>query len=343
MNKGFTKLEIILFGIILLFIVGYLLINFSSLSGNNENLLRQRFNKFISLLDVKNYTESYNFYSSSIKNKGTLEEYIKSFEGSSDIERQKVNINGITIKNNIGYLDTSSTICEDVNCSTKKELRNYKKWVFENGNWFYSPPNPRCLREEMYDMPSEFKRALSLIKQRLMDKASGNEENFDFFNCLDIQYSDLEEEGVFTFNTEKSSIDKLSILVNRSYISSDDLLTAFLLSHEMTHANDYLTQISDGIKFGCVESEVKAFTMQLFLSSSLTEEEMKTINLKLREGYGNINNQLKIMWDLLTYRDYARKMCNTFDYNDCFFKYFNKSVENMIKSNPYYQKQCNLN
>jgi len=196
----------------------------------------------------------------------------------------------------------------------------------------------------MYDIPPEFKRALSLIEQRFTKRMTMDASEFSFFNCLDIQYSNLDnEEGVFTFIPGQSNIDKLSILVNHSYVTSDDLLTAFLLSHETAHAINYLREINDGNKLSCVENEVRAFTNQLLLTSSLTEEEMKTANLKLREGYDNLNNPLKLWWDLLTFRDYARKICGSIDYNDCFFKYFNKKVEDLIKSNPYYQKQCGLN
>lgn len=344
MNKGFTKLEIFLLMILVTSVVVFLLNKNTKLfSPNNEFSLRDRYNKLTSLINSKSFSEAYDFFNSSTKSIYSRDEYINVNSENPNISNQRVTINNVTIRDNVGFIDRSNESCSDSKCTSKVETRGYKKWVFENGNWYYSIPDPRCIREEMYDMPEEFKRALSLIKQRLSNKMGDNSGDFSFFNCLNIQYSDLKDaEGVFTFVPGQSSIDKLNILVNKSYTSSDDLLTALLLSHEALHASNYLDLVSNNIKTDCVDEEVKAFTMQLIFSASLTEGEMKSLNLKLKQGYYNIDNQLKIMWDLLTYRDYARKMCKTVDYDDCFFKYFNLKAKNMIVSNPFYQKQCNL-
>ncbi|MBF0209118.1 MAG: hypothetical protein HQK53_19845 [Oligoflexia bacterium] len=343
MKNGFTKLELILIVTLMVSAVLFLLNKNSKLLPNNEQSLRDRYSKLTSLINSKNYSEAYNFFDTSTRNKYTREEHIKLNNENSNTTNQRVTVNNVTIRGNVGFIDRSNEYCGDSKCTSKVEIRGYKKWVFENGDWYYSTPDPRCIREEMYDMPEEFKRALSLIKQRLSNKMGENSGDFSFFNCLNIQYSDLKEaEGVFTFVPGQSTIDKLNILVNKSYKSSDDLLTALLLSHEAMHASNYIDLVSNNIKTDCVDEEVKAFTMQLVFSASLTEGEMKSLNLKLNQGYNKIDNRLKIMWDLLTYRDYARKMCNTIDYDECFFKYFNSKAKNMITNNPYYQKQCNL-
>lgn len=204
--------------------------------------------------------------------------------------------------------------------------------------------NGECTRKEMYYMPEEFKRALSIIKQRWTEKTGHSSSQFDYFNCVDIQYSDLSEaEGMFYFSEKESDPNKLVIKVNKSYKQEDDLTTALLLAHETTHVINYIEGIKNGRKTPCVEDEVLAFRNQLLLTSGFTKEEAYSLNSRLNRGYSSLNNQMKQIWTLLEYRDYARKKCNTIDYNDCFFKYFNAKVEEMVRSNPYYQKQCNLN
>lgn len=42
------------------------------------------------------------------------------------LENKKVTINNIVIKDSVGYIDRNNTVCEDDNCTTRKELRGYK-------------------------------------------------------------------------------------------------------------------------------------------------------------------------------------------------------------------------
>ena len=345
MNKRFTKLEIILFFIILL-VLGFFVSKNLSLFVSKETLLRQRYNKYVSLLDDKNYSETYKFLSSSAKDKPSWEDYMNGMKNDfSNISNQNVTINKIVIKDNIGYIDRNSTECVDNNCKT---LRGYKKWVFENGSWYLTGPNPLCIREEMYDMPPEFKRALSLINQRFSSwfKQNNMEDPNDisFFNCVNIEYADTgEAEGIFTFDENSSNIENLHIYVNRSYISSDDLLTAFLLTHETKHALNYLNKISLGNSFTCVEDEVGAFYNQLLFTGVINQGERESLNTRLRQGYQNLNNPLKISWDLLTLEGQAQRICKTNQFDNCTMKEVGPLIEKMVRSNPYYQKQCGLN
>lgn len=345
MDRGFTKLEIILVGIILLFAIGFLSTKALNLIGGNRFTLEQRFNKLISLQNDKNYSEAYNFYSSSIKNKGSLEDYIKGAKENSNTGKQNVIINNIVINDNIGYIDRSSTICEDNNCDIKKEVRGYKKWVFENGNWYYSPPDPPCIRDKPYDKPPEFDRALSLVKQRVNSFLSSkgiNEYDFSFFNCLDIKYSNLsDQEGLFTFDPKDSSLEKLQILVNNSYKENDDLLTAFLLSHEAYHAGNFLNMVNTGEEMSCIDNEVNAFSSQLLFVQTLNPQEHKSINQRFNEGYFQLNPPLKMMWDLWIIKENADRYCGA--NSDCYNKKITADIKNTVTSNPYYQKQCGQN
>ena len=100
--------------------------------------------------------------------------------------------------------------------------------------------------------------------------------------------------------------------------------------------------VNYGDKLDCIDDEVQAFTAQVLLAASLTDEEMRLMNLRLQEGYSNLPSQLQILWDLLKLRDGARNSCNSDDYDNCFYEYFNSGVKQMVMGNPYYQKQCGL-
>ena len=346
MNKGFTKLEIILGGVVLFFIISFLVTKKLNLSVSKETQLRQRYNQYISLLNSGNYSEAYNYFSSSTKNDESLGDYIKSAKESKNVGKQTVTINNIVIRGNNGYVDRTNTVCEDNNCSSKKVLIGYKKWVFENGNWYVTTEDVGCIRETPYEKPPEFDRALSLIKQRLNDlslKMNSKEMNFSYFNCLDIKYSDLkEEEGLFTFDPKDSSLDKLQILVNSSYKEKDDILTAFLLTHEVTHAALFLNTVNFGEEIGCIDNEINAFSMQLSFIQSLNPEEANSINQRLKSGYYRLSPPLQMTWDLLVMSNKANTYCGK-NAQSCYDDRVKKDLNSKIINNPYYQKQCSLN
>ncbi len=345
MNKKFTKLEIILVGIILLFTIGFLGTKNLSLFENRENLLKQTYNKYVSLMNDKNYSELYGLNSSSVKNQTSQEDFIKSFNPSyPNTATQKITINNIVIKDNVGYIDRNNTVCEDGNCNTKKEVRGYKKWVFENGNWYYLPPDPQCIRDNPYDKPPEFDRALSLFKQRYTDKfGKSANDHTSFFNCLDIQYTTLNDaEGMFSFDESKSSPERLSIYVDYSYKIKDDILTAFLLSHEIFHAGVYLSKLNFGSELSCYDNEIRAFQQQAAFISALNQEEQDSIVGRLYAmDYGN-NNPLILIKAILDFSGRATAICG-WNAPDCSWKEMTDQITNMVKSNPYYQKQCSSN
>lgn len=205
-----------------------------------------------------------------------------------------------------------------------------------------------CTRKTPYNKPPEFDRAISLINQRvntfLSSRGVKNLQNFSsFINCLDIKYEDLtDEEGLFYFDPKDSSPDRLQILVNKSYKENDDILTAFLLSHEIFHAGSFLAVANSGKEFSCVDNEVGAFESQLLFIQALNSQEHNSINQRFKEGYYKLNTPLKIMWDLWIIKESADRYCGE-NNHDCYVKKTDKDIKNIIISNPYYQKQCGLN
>lgn len=339
MERGLTRLEVILIGIILFGIIVFSIVKNPSLFTSNENLLRQRYTEFASLMGDKNYATVYNYYSSSIRSNESLGKFIeRSGKEAQGIGKQEVTINKVIIKDNIGYIDKNNIICNDSNCNTKKILRGYKKWVFENGNWYYSNENPTCIREKPYIKPPEFDRALSLIQQRYTEKFGA--KSISLLNCLDIQYSSLEnEEGLFTFNKNNSNMENLKIYVDNSYKIKDDILTAFLLSHEVQHASEYIAELNTGEGKDCFEDEIQAFIAQRYFLGSLNQSEQESILARINAA-NYANNPLIMIQTFLDYANNAMRLCGS--NQTCIVDNIDKQISSMVRNSPYYQKQCSL-
>lgn len=215
-----------------------------------------------------------------------------------------------------------------------------------------------CSRTVPYDMPPEFQRALSLIIQRYSKKPDSNFGTYEkMVNCVNVQYSDIHSkqkttEGYFIFDVEHSSLEQLNIYVDSTYSSYDDLTTAFLLSHELTHALQYVGEVVYSKKLTCVDKEVQAFEQQLFFQSYLNEEESKSI-VSRAEKTDNNNPQLRWFVALIDYsweaileinggrrpqvgRIYSKE--ETIQYQ----KLLEDKIRNMIITNPAYKSQCNI-
>lgn len=338
MNKGFTKLEILLVIIIFLCVATFLGSKALSLFGNNKYFLEQRFNKLYVLSNEKKFDEVYNFYDKNIKQVMSKEKYL-SQKSQSNIVKVIPKINSITIKNDTAYIDRTLIICLDDNCLNKNENRGYSKWVYQDGNWFLTTDMESCIREQPYDKSPEFDRALSLLKQRMIAKWGAN--GFPpILNCLDIQYSNINDaEGYFTFDKNNSSLDRFQIFVDNSYKIKDDILTAFLLSHEIQHASDYVAQVEGGTQISCYDLEIRAFLTQVYFLGSLNIEEMRSLASRVTTFDNSNNSPLLLIETLGNYAGNASNACGQ-NNSDCYSKKLTEQITSMVKSNPYYQKEC---
>ncbi len=211
-----------------------------------------------------------------------------------------------------------------------------------------------CSRSEMYPMSAEFQRALSLIIQRY---AENNDPNINLYskmlNCVNVQFGDTlkdKAEGFFIFDVNNSSVDKLDIYVDASYTDYDDLTTAFLLSHELTHAKQFVNGKIYGKKLSCVNQEVEAFLQQLIFQSYLNSEEQRSLVTRA-EQLNNKNPQLKWFVTLLDLSWEATIQVAGYPSSDKVYSQEEKTqyreiltskIRQMITSNPYYQQQCGL-
>lgn len=217
-----------------------------------------------------------------------------------------------------------------------------------------------CPRKNPYPREPEFERAMSLIRQRVgvlnNEKKGGN----SWVNCLNIQYADLnsivgeEVEGLFYFD-ENSSIDNLKIYVDNSYKEKDDLLIALLLIHETSHVLDYIEFLETGIKKSCVESEVTAFYMQNGFISYLNNEEQMSLLARInafQAGHYKTNRRaeqsMSMLFQLKNLMVNAQALCSrkynigSDDWHNCAKEKEKQFIEEMVRNNPYYQKQCGL-
>lgn len=229
----------------------------------------------------------------------------------------------------------------------------------------------KCTRENPYNIPTEFQRAISLIDQRVSQyieksyniKQSDMDAQFDQLfieklasmsdaasqtdpllilnygmrhikNCLDIKYDNQFDniEGYFTFDKNKN-IDDLIIGVSNKYENNDDLLTAFLSAHEVTHAtNYYINQANPNYNSPakCLDDETWAYTTQIFFLSSLNNSELDSISSRLK---GSSANELKFIKNLVN-----NTIAENKDWQNWLDIY--KLVKKYVNENPLYIDLC---
>lgn len=347
-NKFLLLLIVLLIGFIFFFLSKDLYFNVLG-DPKNESGLKSRYEALLALDKNKKYGEIYDqFLLETEKEKTSREKYIT--DGTTgDKKRADMGIvsmehaiHSITIKDNIGFIDRTLAYCYDTNCAKRETRRVYKKWVYVNNRWYITTESPTCIRDARHDKPPEFDRALSLIAQRLQQVFGEKGKIEVYLNCVDIEYSNfMSEEGVFFFDRNISSPERLVIHVNSSYKVVDDLTTAILLTHELTHAGQYLDYLYDNKPQDCIDQEVEAFLWQFFFVRALNNEELMTIVTRalLLPGF---NNQIQIIYkDLLPIHTRAGNICSSLD-SQCYVDELKNGIKTWVESNPHYRKQCSL-
>lgn len=163
-----------------------------------------------------------------------------------------------------------------------------------------------CTRTSRLDNLPQYDRALSLIQQRLIV----NQERFKYnkrslftsfvpnlTNCIKVVEEQSTEsnpfEGYFTFNGKDIKSNYFPIIVNSKYVQSDDILIALLLTHEMTHVQQYIDSVNNIKTLSCIDKEVNAFlATRMFYISGLNEEEMNAVSLRIYEAVDNNDTSL---------------------------------------------------
>lgn len=242
------------------------------------------------------------------------------------------------------------------------------KWDNEVSNY--------CKASVFNSSPPEFQRATSLVLQRFWD--GPNTKNLlpavrVNEACLDIQFASSESQmagadGVFLFSKENSGPKSLKILVSPNYKQQDDLMTAMLLSHELTHVEQFILQdvannviqecrseasnsfcdsLASGDKLGfytevssnsCVRMESQAFLYEIIFYTALKPVEQSEIVTRAN------NSRLEFNVPALSFissLNELTRLCplNTIpDVNN----FINCLSDFYVRSQPFYQKECNL-
>lgn len=216
----------------------------------------------------------------------------------------------------------------------------------------------RCLKSSPYQTDKEFDRALDLIAQRMnVENTSGTVWNsaFNYRNCINVEYSELNTEvGTEGLFLEKDpTLQNLSILINPSYKTFDDLTIATILSHELVHAGQYINKINGTVEVdenveSCFISEAEAFTAQAIFLNQLNTEEIRSILARVNQNV-KANPAFSILLDVDTVKIEAYTACEklrvsnaltTDQFNQCVWTGTQNKLLQLIKEDPYYQKQC---
>lgn len=344
-KRNYKKYIIVILSISIFFIL--LFIN----QGNPDNStvtkqvrgaddLNARLNEILQLENKHDFENIYeHYFSPETKSRLEKDTYLKETKDhfENGIYFSKIIINDTQIDGDTGYVDRTRIDCLDENCTLKNQTRGYKKYIYIDNNWhMVVEAEPIfCTRSTGYEMPEEFKRALSLIIQRYdqSDYASVQKNGYSvqaIQNCLNIQYTESSDDisgadGVFIF-TPSQSLDKFDIFVSPKYAAKDDLLTSVLLVHEIYHVFDFINGQFSGNPVGCFETEARAFSNQnFFVSHVLNSEEINSLNSRI---YADSSEEVKQI-------SYVFKKIPTTNGDD-----YQEKALNFVKSNPYYQEQC---
>ncbi len=345
-KRRFTKLELVLISFVLLIIAGLFIYSKSS-NFNIVNLfdkktaLQQRYERLNYLIDNRQIGTYYDeFVPPKAKSKKSRDDFI-SEAGNKEAPKYTTTVHNITIKDNIGYIERTRIECTDVDCTNKIDKRIYKKWELIDGNW-YPAGEESCIRDTPYSISPEFERAISLYKQRIEQREGPG--GLQWLNCVDIQYDYIPDaEGYFTFD-QNSTVDRLTIFVDNSYKIKDDLLTAFLLSHELNHAYNFIYNRAEGILQPCYDAEIVAFLSQLdFFSFSLNNEERSSLIYRIPTLQYNKNSPIQLVKTFGDITNSAFLQCGGFEDYKCINNVKAEQISQMVRSNPYYQKQCGSN
>jgi hypothetical protein len=238
----------------------------------------------------------------------------------------------------------------------KSEIMNVipKNAIEKKNELRETPTDINCSRTSRLDNEPQHDRALSLIQQRIDEnnkwwdkygeKIDGRFKHFppELVNCIKISKESVSKlsriEGYFIFNDKDIKKDYFPITVSADYDFADDIVTALLLSHEMTHVQQYIDIKNGKSALPCIDSEIDAFITQLDFYVILNNEENNSVYHRIQNNE-NFHSQLQILDAMMTVnRDSS---CNVFDKN-CLDTNLTNKLREMLTGDSHYIKQCDL-
>ncbi|MFA5750010.1 MAG: hypothetical protein WC895_02195 [Candidatus Shapirobacteria bacterium] len=223
-----------------------------------------------------------------------------------------------------------------------------------------SPQQLICDRTSRLENNPNIDRALSLIYQRLTEYGT-DKKLFppQLINCIKVKIENIKNEdgseGYFDPNDTDIKPNYFPITIDsNSNFFADDLSTAILLVHEITHVQQFIdsynanidTKLPDIIRYAfnvntksdCLTHEVFAFNKQLIFTLKLNDEEEKSINYRI-ENDKNLHPQLKILKTLKDSFKNFNHGCEEYDV-DCIERAINMHIYSLLRDSGVYDKQC---
>lgn len=243
------------------------------------------------------------------------------------------------------------------------------------------PDKLGCTRTTRLDNKPQYDRALSLIQQRLKEhnKTYNSKDDPDYYKYFSPDLVDcikiIEEtpnkrddfEGYFILNSKEIKHDYYPIIVNSKYVESDDIAIILLLTHELTHVQQYIDAVNNKKETSCLDNEANAFMATRifyifgfnFQETGMADERIKTLkslsnNNKSTGIVGYYQNYIYSSFDTpfmmidLVQKLVRESTCRTTEniesgqLGKCLDIEIHNQLREIIKNDSYYKKQCGL-
>lgn len=222
-----------------------------------------------------------------------------------------------------------------------------------------------CDRTTRLDNAPNIDRALSLIHERLTEYG---EDDSPFppklINCIKVEIKHIKNEtgaeGYFDENNEDIKSNYFPIVIDDlGNFFSDDLSTALLLVHEITHVHQYINKYNFGVdptwedtplrifskmtKSRCLNNEVSAYKNQLLFTLRLKNEERKSLNYRVIADEHPIPQiellgSLKIAFDDFSFASSCEEKYDI----DCIDGSINLIIYEALRDSGVYDEQCSV-
>jgi len=220
-----------------------------------------------------------------------------------------------------------------------------------------------CDRTNRLENDANIDRALSLIYERLTEY--GEDDSLfppQLINCIKVEVKNTKHEtgaeGYFDENNEDIKSNYFPIVIDGwGNFFADDLGTALLLVHEITHVQQYINRynlivdptdseifnsLSKMNKSRCLDNEVFAYKNQLKFTLKLKDEEKKSIDYRILADK-NLIPQLEILKSLKdSLADLSiRNSCEIYD-SDCINSQIHVKIYDLLRDSSVYDEQCSV-
>ena len=168
-------------------------------------------------------------------------------------------------------------------------------------------------------------------------------------NCIKIvedeTRKDSEIEGYFIFNGEEIKDNYFPIVVDKDYSDVDDILTALILVHEITHVQQYLDTINGIDSLSCIDKEVQTFSAQLKYYGFQNDETRKSMDYRL-EHDDELHPQLKLIKSIsqsgVIPSIYSTGCMDESAEPDCLKNIELNRIKEILLQDDYYVRQCKV-